>query len=90
MNKGKQTDDMLCPNCNREMTGLLSVPKQLFTILIPFSRYTLEIWDWNNEKVYCIGCAVEEANRQIEDIYYAGGEAGYEAGLIDESGGLFE
>ena len=58
---------------------------EIFSIHIPFTKFEIKIWNWNNQKEeeYCLECYVDTENsRGKENMDYMLSEA-YNQGLED-------
>jgi len=82
MVESKNTANLLCPDCGSEME-ICEQPESVFSIKIPFTVYTLEIWNWHKQKPVCLSCPQYKENRYENDIFDAGTEKGYEQGYED-------
>jgi len=76
---------MKCPECDDPME-LIESPRTIFSISIPFTSCTIEIWYWGAKEFQCGNCLVEISNRRDRDLYDAGAEYGYLEGRKEGRG----
>ena len=67
----------LCEKCGEKLE---QDDAPTFWFSIPFTK--LEVWRWEKQ-TYCLQCACDEHRREHDQIYDAGAQDGYEAGLRD-------
>ena len=74
---------MKCKNCNNDCMKIDD--PEMFSIHIPFTKFEIKIWNWNNQKEeeYCVECYIDMSNsKQKEGMDYRLSEA-YNQGLED-------
>ncbi len=82
-------EKMKCKDCESELQKT-TIPKTIYSINIPFTPLTLEIWNWEAEDWFCFECATEKDQRPYEDAYVAGVDKGYEERLREAQERLYE
>ena len=82
MNKDKTTgrsSELLCSHCGSKIE-MCDNPESVFAVQIPFTVYTLEIWNWHKQIPVCLSCRYEKERRYEGKIFDVGAEKGYEQG----------
>ena len=72
----------LCKDCGEEMQ-LGDCPQSIFSIKIPFVRFTFEIWDWEHKEYFCTCRENRHQERIYDDIADNVGQKAYEEGFRD-------
>ena len=73
---------MKCKECNSDLEKA-TAPKSLYSISIPFTSLTIELWSWGNEEYYCLACTNEKEQRPLDEAYITGEQAGYDRRIQD-------
>lgn len=56
---------------------LCNEPKIVYSIKIPFTRYTIDIIDYDYEEYVCMECYNEKKQEPHREAFEAGQESGY-------------
>lgn len=59
----------VCQTCGSIMESV-NAPQPVFSFKIPFTRFTLEIMDYDHEKYICLECMrdkQQDPNKRVED-----------------------
>ena len=65
-----------CPLCGEIMEQHDS-PDIKLEIKIPFTDYTIQLWDWGNKEYMCIDCMTEKYDEPYKDAYEQGCADGF-------------
>ncbi|KKM71852.1 hypothetical protein LCGC14_1426360 [marine sediment metagenome] len=78
-----------CKDCGNKLQKT-TIPKTLWSFAIPFTPFTLELWNWESEDWFCFDCSHAEEERPYEDAYNAGLERGHEEAFREAQVRLYE
>lgn len=69
----------VCQACGSIMKSC-NAPQTIFSISIPFTRFTIEIMDYNHEEYVCLECYSEKKQESYREAFEQGQESGYYEG----------